>query len=38
MKLELLFVSGRSATVQLEDGGLYETKKPYRLTLNGKDA
>lgn len=38
MKLELMFVSGRSATVQLEDGGLYETKKPYRLTLNGKDA
>ncbi|MBR2942802.1 MAG: glycoside hydrolase family 28 protein, partial [Clostridia bacterium] len=38
MDIKILFVSGRSATVQLEDGGRYHTHSPYRLTLNGKDA
>ena len=36
MNLELLFVSGRSVTVQLEDGGLYHTQRPYRLLLSGE--
>ncbi len=31
-----LFVSARSITVELPDGGLYNTKKPYRLLLNGE--
>ena len=34
MELTKLFVTGRSATVQLDDGGLYHTRKPYTLTLN----
>ena len=38
MELFKLFVSARSATLTLADGGLYATKKPYRLTLNGEDA
>ena len=38
MELELLFVCGRSAAVQLEDGGLYHTVRPYRLVLNGEEA
>ena len=38
MKLSILFVSIRSVTVQLEDGGLYNTVRPYRLILNGCDA
>ena len=38
MELKLLFVSGRSATVEIADGGLYQTIKPYRLLLNGRDA
>ena len=37
MNLELLFVSGRSVTVQLEDGGLYHTQRPYRLLLSGEE-
>ena len=38
MKIEKLFVSPRSVTFQLEDGGLYATNKPYRLVLNGQEA
>jgi len=38
MEIKKLFVSGRSATVQIPDGGLYATKKSYRLTLNGEEA
>ena len=38
MELFKLFVSARSVTVTLADGGLYATKKPYRLTLNDEDA
>ncbi len=37
-EVKKLFVSARSATVELPDGGLYSTVKPYRLTLNGKEA
>ena len=36
MKLTCLFVSGRSAALQLEDGGLYNTLKPYTLRINGE--
>lgn len=36
MEATILFVSGRSATVQLKDGGLYQTTRPYVLTLNGE--
>lgn len=38
MEVTKLFVSGRSATVEMPDGGLYATMKPYRMTLNGEDA
>ena len=34
MELTKLFVTGRSASIQLDDGGLYQTRKPYTLTLN----
>lgn len=36
-EIRKLFVSGRSVTVELPDGGLYNTQKPYHLTLNGAD-
>ena len=32
-----LFVSARSVTLELSDGGLYHTKKPYRIFVNGED-
>jgi len=38
MEMKALFVSGRSVTVEIADGGLYQTLKPYRLLLNGQDA
>lgn len=38
MNVKVLFVSARSATVELEDCGLYALPSPYRLTLNGEDA
>lgn len=38
MRLDPLFVSARSASFALDDGGLYHTKRPYRLLLNGRDA
>ena len=37
MNLQCLFVSGRSAALMIEDGGLYETLKPYRLVLSGEE-
>lgn len=37
-EVKTLFTSARSCTVELADGGLYESKKPYRLTLNGEEA
>ena len=36
MQLESIFVSSRTATVLINDGGLYHTLKPYRLRLNGE--
>ena len=36
MELELIFASARTATVLINDGGLYHTLKPYRLRLNGE--
>ena len=38
METKVLFVSSRSVTVEIADGGLYQTVKPYRLLLNGQDA
>ncbi len=38
MNVNVLFVSARSVTVELEDGGLYALQSPYCLTLNGEDA
>ncbi len=38
MELSCLFVSGRSAALQLADGGLYHTQKPYTVFLNGEKA
>lgn len=37
MELACLFVSSRSVTLQLEDGGLYHTLQTYRLRMNGED-
>ena len=36
-EIKKLFVSGRSITIELPDGGLYNTKKPYQLLLNGQE-
>ncbi len=36
MQIEVLWLSARSATVALKDGGLYATRRPYALLLNGK--
>ncbi|MDD3335124.1 MAG: glycoside hydrolase family 28 protein [Eubacteriales bacterium] len=36
MELKCLYVGQRSATVLLEDGGLYETRRPVCLWLNGQ--
>ncbi len=36
-EVKKLFVSARSATIELPDGGLYNTKKPYRILLNGEE-
>lgn len=38
MDIKLLFVSGRSVTVELTDSGLFSTQTSYRLTLNGENA
>ena len=38
MKLSCLWVSGRAATVLIEDGGTYQTLRPYHLVLNGQPA
>ena len=38
MEIKELYVAARSATILLEDGGLYRTQRPYRLTLNGEAA
>ena len=35
IEVKKLFVSTRSITIELPDGGLYHTKKPYRILLNG---
>ena len=35
--VKVLFVSGRSATIEIPDGGLYSTVKPYRVAVNGVD-
>ncbi len=37
LNLKKLFVSARSVTIEVADGGLYNTQKPYRVTLNGVD-
>ena len=36
-EIRKLFVSARSATIELPDGGLYNTKQPYRVLVNGED-
>ena len=38
MKLSCLFVTSRSAALQLFDGGKYHTLKPYRLLVDGCEA
>ena len=37
LEVRKLFVSARSVTIELPDGGLYNTKKPYRILLNGEE-
>ncbi len=36
MRIEPIFVSARSATMLLKDGGLYHTQKPYTLLIDKK--
>ncbi len=36
-EIRKLFVSGRSATIELPDGGLYNTQKPYRVFVNDQE-
>ena len=36
MNMKLLFASARSVAFELEDGGLYNTLKPYQLLVNGQ--
>ncbi len=36
-EIRKLFVSARSATLELPDGGLYSTKKPYQVFVNGQE-
>lgn len=36
MEIELLTKTARSATLKFADGGIYNTKEPYLLTLNGE--
>ncbi|MBR3764575.1 MAG: glycoside hydrolase family 28 protein [Clostridia bacterium] len=36
-EVKKLFTSSRSCTIEMPDGGLYNTMRPYRLTLNGED-
>ena len=36
MKIRMLHVSSRNAVLEIEDGGIYHTKEPYRIRLNGK--
>ena len=37
MEIELLTKTARSATLKLADGGIYHTKEPYQLLLNGEN-
>jgi polygalacturonase len=36
MEIRCLFCTARSAVIEINDGGRYETQKPYDLFLNGK--
>jgi polygalacturonase len=36
MKLSLLLVTARNAVIEIEDGGIYYTKEPYRVEFNGE--
>lgn len=36
-EVKKLFVSARSVTIELPDGGLYNTKKAYRVFVNGAE-
>ncbi len=35
MKLRNLLVTSRNAVIEIEDGGIYYTKEPYQLSING---
>lgn len=37
MNVSCIFVSSRSASLQIEDGGFFETVRPYRIRVNGED-
>ena len=37
IEVKKLFVSARSVTLELPDGGLYNTVKPYRILVNGQE-
>ena len=38
MEVKVICHTARSAVLEIEDGGRYFTKKPYRVLLNGKEA
>ncbi len=37
MEMKVLFKSARSVTIEIPDGGLYNTVKPYRVVINGEE-
>lgn len=37
MEIRLIMITARSATLELNDGGTYETKEKYRMVLNGME-
>lgn len=38
MEIRLIMKTARSVSVEIDDGGIYETRRPYRLLLNGRAA
>ena len=37
LEIKVLFISARSVTLEIPDGGLYNTLKPYRVLVNGEE-
>lgn len=37
LNLKLLYKTSRNAVIEIEDGGIFHTKKPYTICINGKE-